>query len=243
MKAPNLSTFHPPVSKRESTLKIIKRNNLRRGGFAGLRETRMVMNPRIFHRNRESGTSSGIGRFCYLADASFLPYGETRMHTHRDIDVISVMVEGRLKHAGSLEDGQDLHVDDIQVQRSGNEGFSHNEINPDAAKNRMIQLWMLPETSAESAKYQMFHAQVGTRTRVYGGPPDKESIFSARTAIDIAHISAGDSVSQSGRSVIYVISGEGLCTGETLTEGDLVDSRDFRFKAITDSKLILAFEI
>jgi len=224
-------------------LKIIKRNNLRRGGFAGLRETRMVMNPRIFRRNQESGTSNGIGRFCYLADASFLPYGETREHTHRDIDVISVMVEGRLKHAGSLEDGQELHVDDIQVQRSGNQGFSHNEINPDDTKNRMIQLWMIPETQGVSAEYQMFHAQAGTRTRVYGGSPDQANILSARTAVDIAHVSAGESVMQSGRSIVYVTSGEGVCAGETLTEGDLVDTRDFRFKAMTDSKLILAFEI
>jgi len=216
---------------------------LRRGGFAGLRETRMVMNPRIFRRNRESGTANGIGRFCYLADASFLPFGETRMHTHNDMDVISVMVEGRLKHAGSLADGQDLHVDDIQVQRSGSEGFSHNEINPDDAKNRMIQLWVIPETRGESAEYQMFHAEAGTRTRVYGGPPAQEATYAARTAIDIAHVNAGDSVAQSGRSIVYITSGDGVCAGETLTEGDLVDTRDFKYKATTDSKLILAFEI
>jgi len=224
-------------------LKIIKRNTLRRGGFAGLRETRMVMNPRIFRRNRESGTSSGIGRFCYLADASFLPYGETRMHTHEDMDVISVMVQGRLKHAGSMQDGQDLHVDDVQVQRSGSEGFSHNEINPDGAKNRMIQIWVIPEDSGDEAEYQMFHAEPGKRTRVYGGPPDQTDTVSARTAIEIAHITAGDNVTQSGRSVVYITSGEGVCAGETLTEGDLVETRDFKFKAKTDSKLILAFEI
>jgi len=224
-------------------LKIIKRNTLRRGGFAGLRETRMVMNPRIFRRNRESGTSSGIGRFCYLADASFLPYGETRMHTHRDMDVISVMLEGRLKHAGSMEDGQDLRVDDVQVQRSGSEGFSHNEINPDDAKNRMVQIWVIPEEHGNSAEYQLFHAEAGKRTRVYGGPPNQTDTVSARTAIDIANISAGDNVVQSGRSVVYVTSGEGVCGGETLTEGDLVETRDFKFKAKTDSRLILAFEI
>ena len=224
-------------------MKIIKRNTLRRGGFAGLRETRMVMNPRIFRRNRESGTSGGIGRFCYLADASFLPHGETRMHTHEDMDVISVMVEGRLKHAGSMQDGQDLHVDDVQVQRAGSEGFSHNEINPDDAKNRMIQIWVIPEDQDETTDYQMFHAEPGKRMRVYGGPPDQTDTVTARTAIDIANINAGDNVTQSGRSVVYVTSGEGICAGETLTEGDLVETRDFKFEAKTDSKLILAFEI
>ena len=224
-------------------MKIINRNYLRRGGFAGLRETRMVMSPKVFRRQREAGTSNGIGRFCYLADASFLPHGETRMHTHREIDVISIMVEGRIRHEGSLQDGQELNVDDVQVQRAGSEGFSHNEINPDDEKNRMIQLWMIPETKEEASSYQMFHAKAGERTRVYGGPSDQEETLTARTVIDVAHVGAGESIDQSGRSLMYVTSGEGRCDGKTLKEGDLVDTRDIRYKAKTDSKLILAYEI
>ena len=224
-------------------MKIVKRNVLRRGGFAGLRETRLVMSPSIFRSRREAGTSTGIGRFCYLADASFLPEGETRMHTHTDIDVISVMVNGRIKHEGSMESGQELQVDDIQVQRAGSEGFSHNEINPDNSKNRMIQLWMLPESKEEPASYQMFKAKAGERTRIYGGPPDQDETFSARTVVDVAHINTGESISQSGRSLVYMVEGRGICHQEDIIEGDLVESRDFNFKASTDCKLILVSEI
>lgn len=231
------------IFKLELILKIVKRNILRRGGFAGLRETRLVMSPSIFRSRRESGTSTGIGRFCYLADASFLPRGETRMHTHTDIDVISFMVKGRIKHEGSMENGQELHVDDIQVQRAGSEGFSHNEINPDDSKNRMIQIWMLPEQKDEPASYQMFQAKAGERIRVYGGPPEQNETFSARTVVDIACINAGEGISQSGRSLVYVVVGKGICNKEKIKEGDLVDSRDFNFKASTDCKLILVFEI
>ena len=224
-------------------MKIIKRNSLRRGGFAGLRETRLVMSPNLFRGHREAGTSTGIGKFCYLADASFLPQGETRMHTHKEIDVISIMVEGRIQHEGSMGDGQELLVDDIQVQRAGTEGFSHNEVNPDDAKNRMIQLWMIPEDQEEPAAYQKFRAEAGKRTRVYGGPADQEKTFTARTVIDVAHVGAGDSVSQPGRNLVYVISGVGSNEGETLREGDLIDTRDINYKAETDSKLIMAYEM
>lgn len=224
-------------------MKIVKRNILRRGGFAGLRETRLVMSPNVFRGHREAGTSTGIGRFCYLADASFLPEGETRMHTHNDIDVISVMVKGRIKHEGSMANGQELNVDDIQVQRAGNEGFSHNEINPDNEKNRMIQLWILPEDKEAPASYQMFHAETGKRMRVYGGPPDQDDTFAARTVVDIAHLNAGDKVSQSGRSLVYMVLGQGACEQEEIEEGDLVETRDFNFKASTDCKLILVSEI
>jgi redox-sensitive bicupin YhaK (pirin superfamily) len=223
-------------------LKIIKRNGLRRGGFAGLRETRLVMSPNLFRGHREAGTSTGIGKFCYLADASFLPHGETRMHTHKEIDVISIMVEGRIRHEGSMGDGHELLEDDIQVQRAGNEGFSHNEINPDNAKNRMIQLWMIPEDQEEPAAYQKFKAETDKRTRVYGGSSDQEKTFTARTMIDVAHVNAGDSVNQPGRSLVYVTKGVGSYNGETLREGYLIDTRDFDYKAKTDSKLILAYE-
>jgi redox-sensitive bicupin YhaK (pirin superfamily) len=224
-------------------MKVIRRNKLRRGGFAGLRETRLVMSPRIFRGQQEAGTSAGLGKFAYLADARFLPHGDTRMHTHREIDVISVMVEGSIKHEGSLEHGQQLNVDDIQVQRAGGEGFSHNEINPDASKNRMIQLWVIPETAGEPAGYQVFQSQPGTRTRVYGGPPDQQDTFAARTVIEIAQLKAGASIKQPGRSLVYITVGEGTSGGETLTEGDLVDTRDFNFKASADSKLILVHEM
>ena len=224
-------------------MKIIKRNNLRRGGFAGLRETRLVMSPRVFRGQTEAGTSTGIGRLVYLADACFLPHGDTRMHTHRDIDVISVMIQGRIQHEGSLQDGQELKVDSIQVQRAGGEGFSHNEINPDDSKNRMIQLWVMPETPEEPASYKLFQAHANTRTRVYGGPADQDETIVARTVIDIAHLNAGESIGQPGRSLAYVSTGAGSSADETLREGDLVETRDFNFKALTDSKLILVYEI
>lgn len=223
-------------------MKLINRNKLRRGGFAGLRETRLVMSPRLFRGHQESGTSPGLGRFVYLADARFLPKGDTRMHEHQEVDVISIMVEGRIRHEGSLENGRELNVDDIQVQRAGGEGFSHNEINPDDKKNRMIQLWVLPETADEPASYKMYRASDEGRTRVYGGPADQDKTFSARTVIEVAHAKEGETIQQRGRCLTYITSGVGKCTDKTVREGFLVDTRDFEYKALSDSKLILVYE-
>jgi len=223
-------------------MKIVKRNKLRRGGFAGLRETRLVMSPRIFRGQQESGTSSGIGKLVYLADACFLPLGETRPHPHREIDVISVMVEGRIQHEGSLEHGQELQADSIQVQRAGGEGFTHNEINPDDAKNRMLQLWVLPETVSEPASYQMFQSEPGERLRVYGGLGEQTETISSHTIIDVVQVNAGDSVKQPAQSLAYVTTGLGKCDGELVREGDLIEMTDFNFKAERDSKLIVVYQ-
>jgi hypothetical protein len=40
-----------------------------------------------------------------------------------------------------------------------------------------------------------------------------------------------------------VTTGEGTSADETIKEGDLVETSNFDFKAATDSKLILAYEI
>ena len=100
-------------------MEILHRDSLKLGGFAGLREHRLVTDKRIFGRRAEPGTWDGIGNFVYLADARFLPSGETRLHQHREIDVISVMVEGRIAHEGSLEHGQQIETNDVQAQRAG----------------------------------------------------------------------------------------------------------------------------
>lgn len=104
-----------------------------------------------------------------MADAKFNPKGETGMHPHKEIDVISVMIEGRVSHEGSLAHGQGLETGNVQVQRAGGEGFSHNEVNPDNKKNRMIQLWVLPEEEGQPAGYKYYIPALTGTTRVYGG--------------------------------------------------------------------------
>jgi redox-sensitive bicupin YhaK (pirin superfamily) len=84
------------------------------------------------------------------------------------------MVEGRIAHEGSLKHGQEMSDTDIQVQRAGGEGFSHNEVNPDDTENRMIQLWVLPERSGEPAGYKFYRSKPGGMTRVYGGSTDED---------------------------------------------------------------------
>ena len=56
-------------------MQIRHRDELRRGGFAGLKETRMVMNPQVFGGGVENVTLPGLGRFVDLAFARFLPHG------------------------------------------------------------------------------------------------------------------------------------------------------------------------
>lgn len=220
-------------------MEILHRDDLALGGFAGLREHRLVMGSKLYGDRGEPGTWDGIGNFVYLADARFLPKGETRMHSHREIDVISVMVKGRITHEGSLEHGQEMGDTDVQVQRAGGEGFSHNEVNPDDNENRMIQLWVLPERSGETAGYKFYEPQLGEMTRVYGGSADQSQTFDSHTLIDVGLLRTGQHASISGSFLAYISRGSGLIHETPVTDGDLIRGENLSFEAKEETQLIV----
>lgn len=221
------------------TVEILHRDDLLRGGFAGLKEHRMVMDPKAFGSHVNPGTWPGIGSFVYLADAKFDPHGATNMHSHLEIDVISVMVEGRIAHEGSLEHGQGLNAFDVQVQRAGGEGFSHNEINPDNVTNRMIQLWIFPEKPGQPAGYKMYAPQWGEISRVYGGSPDQEETFDSQTMMDVALLNPEQKVAFESEYMAYLTSGTGTGNGAEVREGDLIRGTRLEFTAKEKCQLIV----
>ncbi|MFQ5482301.1 MAG: pirin family protein [Nitrospinaceae bacterium] len=219
---------------------LLHRQDLSLGGFAGLREYRLVMDPNVFGSRVNPGTWPGIGNFVYLADAWFNPKGDTRMHSHREVDVISVMVEGRIAHEGSLEHGQELKALDVQVQRAGGEGFSHNEVNPDDTPNRMLQLWVLPDKPGQPAGYKLYHLEKGAFTQVYGGSPEQTERFDNGTIIQAGLLNPGQTVRFDHPFVAYLATGAGAVNGLEVQAGDLIRGGAFEFAAQTPALLVAA---
>ncbi len=221
----------------------LQRDSLTEGGFAGLREHRLVKSPSAFGSSANNdGSWSGVGNFVYLADARFMPKGETRMHSHQEVDVITVMVDGTIAHQGSLGHGKDLRVNDVQVQRAGGEGFSHNEVNPDDDWNRMIQLWVLPEEAGQAASYKVFQPKQGVSTRIYGGF-DEEDAFPSHTQVDVALLQKDESLEFEGEFIVYITRGSGVANDELIVDGDMISGESLRFTALDDVQIIIIQEI
>lgn len=224
---------------KQQNLEILHRDTLTEGGFAGLKEHRLVMGRKLWGDRSKPEAWDGIGGFVYLADAQFNPKGETTMHGHKEIDVISVMVEGRIAHQGSLEHGGSLDTHEAQVQRAGGEGFEHNEVNPDDTTNRMLQLWVVPEKKGDPAGYKKFSPVWGEKTRIYGGTEVDTGSFASQTTIDVAMLTAGEQIELTVPYLAYVAKGQGLLEGTNVTNGDLIRGADVTFKATTDVQLVL----
>lgn len=223
-------------------MNILRFEDLHQGGFAGLIERRFVTDSRVFGASKEPDAVDGIGNFVYLADANFLPEGETGLHPHREIDVISVMVEGRVAHAGSMEHGQSIEAGTVQVQRAGGEGFSHNEVNPDATENQMIQIWVLPDEKGEPAGYKVYKIAAGERARIYGGAKDQDDTFYSGTSIDVADVQENQTISQKGEAMAYLSKGAGTINGEAIAARTLIRGSDIEFTATANSQFIVIYE-
>lgn len=221
-------------------MKILKRNSLKEGGFAGLKEHRLVKEPKVFgSQENNDGSWPGLGNFIYLADARYMPYGETRMHSHHELDIISVMVEGRIAHQGSLEHGKNISHNDVQVQRAGGEGFSHNEVNPDGNWNRMIQIWALPEVAGQAAGYKVYKPVTGELTRIYGGENNSDTDFPAKTKVDVAVLGSGQKIEVDEPFLAYITRGNGMANNEPVEDGDLIRGSSIKFTALCDVQLIV----
>jgi len=223
-------------------MKVLRRDSLELGGFAGIKEHRLVTDSRLFGARKNPNAFEGLGNFVYLADAHYNPGGESGMHPHSEIDVISIILDGRVGHEGSLEHGRNLVAGDVQVQRAGGEGFSHNEINPDNTTNRMIQVWALPEVSGQPASYKFYQPKAGV-TRIYGGDDSQTETFASQTIIEIVQLKAGESSEFNSEQLSYVTSGEAeFIDGNTThqgKDGDLIQGRDMLVKAKSDLHMVV----
>ncbi len=224
-------------------VEILQSYDLPIGGCAGLKEHRLVMSPKLFGQFVNPGTWAGIGNFVYLAEAHLTSQGETTMHEHKEIDIIYVMIEGRVVHYGSLHNGQELEAGTVQVQRAGEEGFSHNEINPDYSANRLIQLWVLPENKGEAATYKLYKLEKGKVTRVYGGSHDQHETLSSHTVIEIASLQASQAFIVDKPFLAYLVAGKGTVDKQNLQGGVLFKGDNVNFKAETAVTLIIIYEI
>ena len=223
-------------------MEILHRDKLAKSRFAGVREHRLVTDPRVFEQDISEGAWAGFGNLVYLADARLVAGGETRLHSHREIDVISVMVEGRLKHEGSLEHGQVLSAGEVQVQRAGSEGFSHNEINPDADPNRLIQIWVSPEAAGQAPGYRHYRLDRGGLTRVYGGDAGQQQTFAADTVIEVAWLRSGQSMDVDVPFLAYVAQGTGFANEDTVAKGTLLRGKQLTFDCTEDAQLVLVHQ-
>lgn len=76
------------------------------------------------------------------------------MHPHRDMEIITLPLIGKLEHQDSMGNQGVIEQDDIQVMSAGT-GIRHSEINADSNEPvSLLQIWVIPNQQHVTPRYQ-----------------------------------------------------------------------------------------
>ena len=76
------------------------------------------------------------------------------MHAHRDMEIITYILEGALQHEDSMGNGSTIRPGDVQRMSAGT-GVRHSEKNPSPTEAvHLLQIWILPHTVGLDPSYE-----------------------------------------------------------------------------------------
>jgi hypothetical protein len=149
-------------------------------------------------------------------------------HSHRDMEIITYVLEGELEHQDNLGNRGRVHPGEIQVMSAGT-GITHSEYNPSKTDRlHLLQIWVLPLTRSLKPRWeqrQFTKAARQGRLHPVVSSTDADTLRIDQDAvIYIAALDPGQSatqpLAQGRRAYAFVISGALELNGDALAAGD-----------------------
>ena len=192
----------------------------------------------------------GVGSLRVINDDRVAPGRGFGTHPHRDMEIISYVVEGALEHKDSMGTGSVIKAGDVQIMSAGT-GVAHSEYNHSKeAGVHFLQIWVMPNQRGLTPSYQQkfFGEERVNALRLVASPDAADGSLKLNQDMRLfaTMLQAGHRLShsvQSGRQVwLHVVSGVLEVAGETLLEGDglhLVDEQDLTILAGAEAHFLL----
>jgi quercetin 2,3-dioxygenase len=193
----------------------------------------------------------GFGALRVINDDRVAGGGGFDTHGHKDMEILSYVLEGGLAHRDSLGSGSVIRPGDVQLMSAGT-GVRHSEFNASQHDPvHFLQIWIIPEKQGLEPSYAEQHfpeAQRRNRLRLIASADGRDGSLKIRqdAAIHASVLEAGASLSHSlkpGRRYwLQVAAGALAVNGHALVEGDglaLVKEDHLAIAARTQSEFLL----
>jgi quercetin 2,3-dioxygenase len=167
------------------------------------------------------------------------------MHPHRDMEIITYVLEGALEHRDSMGNGSVIKPGDIQYMSAGT-GVTHSEFNASETEPvHLYQIWMFPEKQGLKPAYgqQNFgEAEKRGKLRLLVSPDGRDGSVKIRQDNDLyaTVLGAGESVKHELKperhAYVQVARGSVTLNGKRLDQGDGAAISDEKTLNLTGEK-------
>ena len=154
-------------------------------------------------------------------------------HGHRDMEIISYVLEGSLGHQDSMGNGSTIVPGDVQRMSAGS-GVRHSEFNHEkAGVTHFLQIWIEPKVTGIAPSYEQKHFKPDDkrgRLRLIASPDGADgSVKIHQDALLFAGLLDGDekiSYQLKGKGYVHVARGRITVNGHRLEAGDALKTED-----------------
>jgi redox-sensitive bicupin YhaK (pirin superfamily) len=150
-------------------------------------------------------------------------------HSHRDMEIISYVLDGALAHKDSMGNGSVIRPGDVQRMSAGT-GVRHSEYNAsDRDPVHFLQIWIEPEERDIAPSYEEKHFDAASkrgRLRLIASREGREGSVRIHqdAAVYAALVDGDESIAHQaapGRSLyVHVVRGSAEVNGQPLEAGD-----------------------
>ena len=175
-------------------------------------------------------------------------------HGHRDMEIISYVLDGELAHRDSIGNGSVIRPGDVQRMSAGS-GVMHSEFNHAKSQTtHFLQIWIQPDLTGIAPSYEekrFEDADKRGRLRLIASPDGAEgSVLIHQDARVYSGLFHGDesavlALAPGRRAYVHVARGSIVVDGAALATGDAAKLTDVREITLTrgDAAEVLVFDL